>query len=188
MSLGVRGARAKCRGELEGERTVEVAYAHCKFMNVKCLFRVEKRQWAVAALEKIKLFKTPRFWTPIFWKRIAVFLEIKIGNPLSKFTWNKMQFVSIECYKKKSDPMLYASVSTTHSFKRANGWSAGKVSDLSKKPPIFGHHLINHSIGKKHIFCHAKFEGGLIISFNIKYMSNKKEYGRWSVLFSKSGV
>jgi hypothetical protein len=61
VSLGVDGARAKRRGGLEGERTIEVAYAHCRFMNVKCLFMVEKSQWAVGALEKIELFETPRF-------------------------------------------------------------------------------------------------------------------------------
>jgi hypothetical protein len=46
--------------------------------------------------------KTHRFWTPIFWERVVLFLKTETDNPLSNFAWSKMQSISIERYQDRA--------------------------------------------------------------------------------------
>jgi hypothetical protein len=75
-----------------------------------------------------------------------------------------MSSISSERHQEQTGPMMYASVNTIQSSKRAIDCSEVKDGDLLNKHQ----HPWNHSIDRKHTFFHAKIEGGLTISLKRK--------------------
>ncbi|SAM05330.1 hypothetical protein [Absidia glauca] len=93
-----------------------------------------------------------------------------MDNPISNFTWIKMQSTSIKRYQSQVSPMLQTSANSTLSSKTATGSSGPKVGHTSTETQ----HPWHHSVDRKHYFSHMKFEVTFVTSFSRKWTFHKK--------------